>query len=235
MTVGTFFWNIKGYGIPKYNGDGATTSTGFPSIRLPLHQLLAFFLSIIMGDGDMSCCTAGCSEISAPEGQVDEEIGKWLVRDAKRGTFLADVNDIVYDHASVYFDFLVFLKEFFIHLLHPLFIWVDPIMHSFKVTNPTIVFLVHLNGPMVILLIVASYKSGPGTNVERTEWILPLLCYVLHRLSVSLKYACLHPAEYKKLRQCTDTVKMSRYQYQLQILTGWLGDRSDVSKHFCRL
>ena len=117
------------------------------------------------------------------------------------------------------------MKEFIMHLVHPLFICVDPIMHGYYNRNPYYFFLIHGIGPLIVLLIIASYQAGSVTAIDRTEWLLPFLCFVLHRSSVSLKYASLHPTEYQKLR-LAPVEESLQYQQQLQILQGWLGNYS---------
>ena len=128
----------------------------------------------------MNCCTENVDEDT--ENAVDEEIGKWIVESAKR-TSLSYNADIIYDHAAIYFDFGVFMKEFIIHLLHPLFCFIDPTMHGYYLRKPLYIFLIHFNGILIVLLIIASYQAGSVTALDRTEWLLPFLCFVLHRSS----------------------------------------------------
>jgi hypothetical protein len=50
---------------------------------------------------------------------------------------------------------------------------------------------------------------------------IPLILHVIHRLTVSLKYATLSETEYRKFIECQDEELCSMYVSQMQLLGFW--------------
>ena len=120
---------------------------------------------------------------------------------------------------SVYFDYNIFLQELVVNTCFPFTSWVDPYMHFFNNYRLMSIFYVMVLPILLALLIVSNVIS----DIPNTEMTLPVSMFILHKVAVALKYASLHPCEYKKLQDARDHDTVSRYQGSLQMLTSWLG------------
>ena len=120
---------------------------------------------------------------------------------------------------SVYFDYNIFLKELVVNTCFPFTSWIDPYMHSFNDYRfGPILFVIIL--PILLALIIV---SNVISEVPNSEMALPVSMFILHKVAVALKYASLHPCEYKKLQDARDHDTVGRYQGSLQMLSSWLG------------
>ena len=128
------------------------------------------------------------------------------------------VGDILFTGYCSCFDYSVFIKELTIHVLYPLFVWVDPCMHSFSSFEGEALIAIHILPASIMLAIIL----GHFYNVFDETIILPIFLYVLHKIFVSVKYASLHPKEYEKLRRGSEE-EVKRYQRQLQMVTFYWG------------
>ena len=120
---------------------------------------------------------------------------------------------------SVYFDYNIFLKELVVNTCFPFTSWVDPYMHSFNNYSFLSIYIVMVLPILLALLIVSNVIS----DIPNSEMTLPVSMFILHKVAVALKYASLHPCEYKKLQDARDHDTVSRYQGSLQMLSSWLG------------
>ena len=61
-------------------------------------------------------------------------------------------------------------------------------------------------------------EDQPGV---RGAYFFPLIYWIMHRISIALKYASLSDTEYKRYFECTSIELMKEYRDQMQIFTGW--------------
>ena len=141
-----------------------------------------------------------------------------LISDTKKRD---DGGGLLYTSYSVYFSYEIFVREFLLNVLHPYFsFYIDPYMHSYYTSNPIVVL--YITGvPIFVSLLALSTQFS--SDIENTEFVLPILMFILHKVAVALKYASLHPDEYEKMRSARHDATVSNYQDQLQMVTGWLG------------
>ena len=103
--------------------------------------------------------------------------------------------NFVYESANVSFDSSQFLWELLVNALHPLFVWYAPVPHIFwpiKSFN-TFVFI-HGTSILVLLTLVSTFTSSV---LDKSDCIIPMMVFLMHRTMVAVKYGCYTRSEYK--------------------------------------
>ncbi len=57
--------------------------------------------------------------------------------------------------------------------------------------------------------------------------IMPLILYIMHRVSIATKYATLSKTEYSRFMNCKSHKNVARYQEQMQLLSAWYDVRNE--------
>ena len=114
--------------------------------------------------------------------------------------------DFFYDSLISHFSLLVCLQQFLLQLTFPLLV---PIFYwkygSFFLTTHR--FLIddyvslqaYLLQGILIYLVVSNWKKNGRDNVVYHAMLMPLFFMIIHRIMISVKYACLSPSEYRRI------------------------------------
>lgn len=138
-------------------------------------------------------------------------------------TDTAGTNDyslILFDSITIEFSILIWLKQFFIHVLYP-FLNFTTAAEPQQFTNVGLQSLfftvVH---PACIYTMIITYYLSTDSYINGGLYF-PLLYYILHKVVVATKYACLSRSEYRRF-MTSPTRFSSRYRKQMELISGWL-------------
>lgn len=69
-----------------------------------------------------------------------------------------------------------------------------------------------------IVIFLMIYSAFASKHVDSTEWIIPYMFFVVHRLMVSMKYASLSESEYDKMVNCQDPAQVNKVIFKFDHL-----------------
>lgn len=127
---------------------------------------------------------------------------------------------IFFDSIVAEFSMEIFIKQFFVHVFHPLLIWtVNADAQGFISYSIANIFLGYIQ-PILVYIMIISYALSID-QVLVGAIIFPLIFYVLHKIVVATKYACLSKSEYERF-QSSKRPHAQRYRKQMELVSGWL-------------
>jgi len=165
-----------------------------------------------------------------------------------------DMTKLIFDTIDVQFTKRIFLFQVALNLVPHAFLIVQFIIYpftSYKITNWFAqgytrtdfgnVLFNHIV-PILVYVMVTCYWIAPNTpTIPNTQAIqdvlggacwIPLCFYILHRVTVGVKYASLTKTEYDRFMSSETLEQVSTYQNQLQLLTSWANQRADALIRF---
>jgi len=137
-------------------------------------------------------------------------------------------SQFIYQFAQPTFHLGVYLEQLFIQtfpqvsmILFPFRNWVP---YGFLSVKFPIVYnhVLPLSTLTVVVIFAATQTMGEDVAYcfDGFLWV-PLLFYLLHRHCIAVKYATLHPEEYKKIVTCKTWEQAQQFQQQMQLITSW--------------
>jgi hypothetical protein len=127
---------------------------------------------------------------------------------------------IFFDSIVIEFSIEIFIKQFFVHVFHPLLIWtVNADAQGFISYSIPNMFLSYLQPILVYIMIITYAVSKDRVLVGAMNF--PLIYYLLHKVVVAAKYACLSRSEYERFKS-SKRPHAQRYRKQMELVSGWL-------------
>ena len=136
-----------------------------------------------------------------------------------------DTNDVysllIFDSISTEFSLFIFIHQLLVHLLQPWLVFtVNPYTQSF-IPRPSFANLwFTVVTPLLFFGMMISYSLSPD-DIIFGAWIWPLLYYLLHKVVIATKYACLSKTEYHRF-QTASKRHGPRYRKQMELLSSWV-------------
>ncbi len=165
-------------------------------------------------------------ELSSPNKVVVKDLDS-----LESGKIVRQNTKVIFDVIAVQFCFSTFIRQFVSHVLIVFvpFLLENPAAQGFSFVNFLSVFF-NIFAPVCLYVMILSYYMCPSSdqNILSGALWLPLIFYLQHRLVVALKYATLSESEYRRFTTCPDLQLTWHYQYQMQLLGGWLQADKDV-------
>ncbi len=130
---------------------------------------------------------------------------------------------IIFDSLDPEFHVFRFLHQLVSHLLFPLmFCSRNPYAQGLRLKWTSLWF--SIIDPSIVYLILVSYWALSPADRDRIGYtfVIPLMFFVTHRTTVSLKYATLSSTEYERFMSCCDKKLIDKYINQMQLFAGWL-------------
>ena len=139
-------------------------------------------------------------------------------------------SQFIYQFAQPTFNLDVYLEQLLIQTLPPLAMLLFPtrnwVPYGFLSAKFPIIYnhILPLSTLAVVVIFAATQTLGLRDDdsfcFDGFLWV-PLLFYLLHRHCIAIKYATLHPEEYKKIVTVKTWEQAQRFQHQMQLITSW--------------
>jgi hypothetical protein len=117
----------------------------------------------------------------------------------------------------------VFLEQLIGHLIIPLAPFLLSLRNQGFVCDKFQNFIFNLFFPCLVYVALITYFLSDTTDVEIVSgaFVIPILFFIQHRLTVALKYASLSPSEYRKFYYASSVTQANHYTDQMQLLNQW--------------
>ena len=137
-------------------------------------------------------------------------------------------SQFIYQFAQPTFNLGIYLEQLLIQTLPPLAMLLFPtrnwVPYGFLSAKFPIIYnhILPLSTLAVVVIFAATQTMGDNDSFcfDGFLWV-PLLFYLLHRHCIAIKYATLHPEEYKKIITVKTWEQAQRFQQQMQLITSW--------------
>lgn len=137
------------------------------------------------------------------------------------------MDDFLLDSIAVQFHGDIFLVQFGCHVLFPLaYFLINYKAQGFQITYDALIqssTYFNLVFPMIVYASIITYFLCPLEDElpVRGAFIVPLIFFLQHRMTVGLKYASLSTTEYEKFQNEQDPQRSETFLLQMQLLGGW--------------
>lgn len=142
---------------------------------------------------------------------------------AFRGMSQAKMESLVFfDSVAIEFALGRFLHQLLVHLFPPFFNWsVNAQGHGFMSMTFISVLTSVLQPFVFYTMIITAFLSKDSIVRDQGALTMPVLYYILHKVVVATKYACLSPTEYIRFQTASKRYGQ-RYRKQMELVSGWL-------------
>lgn len=132
--------------------------------------------------------------------------------------------NVLFDSLDSEFHINIFIYQLLGHLFLPSILLFSPNLYAqgFRFSFASVFF--NIIAPLNVYLFLLCYwlLTPEDKNIIGYSFVIPFLFFVMHRTTVSLKYATLSSTEYQRFMSCHDDTIISCYVNQMQLLSGWL-------------